>query len=90
MCIILREEIINLLHEEYVDSVDTEKLTEKAIKNILEELDPHTNYIPNRDQKIAHANLEPDFEGVGIEFNVIHDTLYVISPIEGGGSGSGI
>ncbi len=80
------EQVLNLLHEDYVDSVDTQKLTEKAIKSALEELDPHTNFIPAQDQEMAHAHLEGDFEGVGIEFNVIHDTLYVISPIEGGPS----
>jgi len=52
----------------------------------LEKLDPHTAYIPASDRQIADSQLESNFEGIGIEFNIIKDTIYVVSPISGGPS----
>lgn len=70
----------------YVDSVDAEKLTETAIKSVLKELDPHSVYISAKDLKRANEPLEGNFEGVGIQFNILHDTITVVSPISGGPS----
>ncbi len=53
---------------------------------MLEKLDPHTSYIPARDQKLVQSQLEGSFEGIGVEFNIIRDTLYVINPIDNGPS----
>lgn len=70
----------------YVDSVDAEKITETAIKSVLKELDPHSVYISAKDLKRANEPLEGNFEGVGIQFNILHDTITVVSPIAGGPS----
>jgi carboxyl-terminal processing protease len=70
----------------YVDSVDSKKLVEDAIVNILKDLDPHSVYIPADEVKEMNQPLEGNFEGIGIQFNVLNDTLYVISPISGGPS----
>jgi len=70
----------------YVDSVDASQLVEDAIVNMLKELDPHSTYIPADKVKEMNQPLEGNFEGIGIQFNVLKDTIYVISPISGGPS----
>lgn len=70
----------------YVDSVDSEKLVEKAITNVLEDLDPHSVYISAKDLERANEALEGNFEGVGIQFNIVKDTIIVVSAIPGGPS----
>lgn len=80
------EEVMNLVESHYVDSVNTKKLTKVAIQNMLEEMDPHSVYIPAKRRERMNSELEGNFEGIGIQFNIIHDTIAVISPIEGGPS----
>ena len=70
----------------YVDSVDSEKLTEDAIKAVLKDLDPHSVYISAKDLKKMNEPLEGNFEGIGVQFNILHDTITVVSPISGGPS----
>ncbi len=70
----------------YVDSVDSKQIVEDAIIDILKELDPHSVYIPADEVKEMNEPLEGNFEGIGIQFNILNDTLYVISPISGGPS----
>jgi carboxyl-terminal processing protease len=79
-------EILNLIDKDYVDTVNTDDLTDIAIDKMLEHLDPHSVYIKPKDLTMAQAQLEGDFEGIGIEFQIIKDTLYVVSPISGGPS----
>ncbi len=70
----------------YLDSVSNEKLMDNAVKNLLGELDPHSTYISAKDVKAMNEPLEGNFEGVGIEFAIVKDTLTVASPILGGPS----
>ncbi|MFA5850660.1 MAG: S41 family peptidase [Bacteroidales bacterium] len=70
----------------YLDSVSNEKLMDNAVKNLLGELDPHSTYISAKDVKAMNEPLEGNFEGVGIEFAIVKDTLTVSSPILGGPS----
>jgi carboxyl-terminal processing protease len=79
-------DIISYINSEYVDTVNTDQLTEEAINKMLEKLDPHSVYIPPKDMDMAKAQLEGDFEGIGIEFTILKDTLYVVTPISGGPS----
>lgn len=79
-------EIVNLVNNRYVDEVDAEELIEVAIEEMLKELDPHTNYITGEELAISRSNLQGGFEGIGIEFGIIKDTLRVILPIKGGPS----
>lgn len=74
------------LDRSYVDSVSTDDLVEKAIVKILAELDPHSVYIPAEDVEKANEGLEGNFEGIGIQFNILRDTITVVSPISGGPS----
>jgi len=80
------KEILSYIDRDYVDSVNTDELTEHAIKEMLEKLDPHTVYIAAADVAAAKSSLEGGFDGIGIEFGVFRDTLYVVAPISGGPS----
>jgi carboxyl-terminal processing protease len=70
----------------YVDSINAPKLVETAIKSILKELDPHSTYIPAEELRRMNEPLEGKFEGIGIQFNILRDTIVVVSPIAGGPS----
>ncbi len=79
-------EVLNYIQKDYVDTVNTDQLVEYSISKMLEKLDPHTTYIPYKEIAVAHSQLEANFEGVGIEFYIIKDTIYVLAPIAGGPS----
>ena len=70
----------------YVDSVNEDKLVEEAIKGMLESLDPHSSYTDAKETKELEEPLQGEFSGVGIQFNMNKDTLYVIQTIPGGPS----
>ena len=77
----------NLLHiidDQYVDTVNINDLVEKAMPQILGELDPHSVYISAKDVQTANDDLRGSFSGVGIEFNIRHDTLHVQQVISNG------
>ncbi|MEM6967423.1 MAG: S41 family peptidase [Bacteroidota bacterium] len=78
------EELIRFIEARYVDEVDSEELIEKAISKILEELDPHSNYIPAEQLARVNDELEGNFDGVGIEFIILDDTIVVVAPLSGG------
>lgn len=70
----------------YVDSTDSEMLTEKAIKEVLKNLDPHSSYFSAEEVKEMNEGLEGNFKGIGIQFNVLYDSIIVIAPVSGGPS----
>ena len=77
----------NLLHiidDQYVDSVNIDSLVEKAIPQILAELDPHSVYISAKDVQLATDDLKGSFSGVGIEFIIRDDTIRVQNVIKDG------
>lgn len=78
--------ILNIIESNYVDTVNRNELVETAIPAILKKLDPHTVYIPAKDLKRANEPLQGNFEGIGISFNMLTDTILVISTIPGGPS----
>ena len=77
---------LELIKYAYVDSVDSKKLTEEAIKAMVKELDPHSVYIPLEEMREMNEPLVGKFEGVGIQFNIHEDTIMVTQPIPGGPS----
>jgi len=79
-------EVMTYLDQSYVDDVNSEELVDTAIENMLDELDPHTIYISKDDVELASGDLKGAFEGIGIEFNIIKDTIIVIAPLSGGPS----
>jgi carboxyl-terminal processing protease len=70
----------------YVDSADMNMLTEKAIIEILKNLDPHSTYISAKDVKEMNEPLNGNFEGIGVQFNLLRDSIIIIEPIAGGPS----
>lgn len=79
-------EILTYIERDYVDEVDTEKLIEGAINKMLSDLDPHSVYIPASEAQLAKSQLDGEFDGIGVEFNIVKDTIYVVAPISGGPS----
>jgi len=79
-------DVLSYTQRYYVEEVDTPKLVEAAIKGITEELDPHSFYISAEDFIAIEESFRGDFEGIGIEFQIVNDTLTVVSPITGGPS----
>lgn len=80
------DEVIRYLNDFYFEPVDNNKLIDDAISGMLQKLDPHTFYIPSAELKSINEQMQGSFEGIGVEFNIIDDTLYVVSPISGGPS----
>ena len=70
----------------YVDSVDEQKLVEDGIRGMLEKLDPHSSYLTAKEVKAANEPLQGNFEGIGVQFNMVEDTLLVIQPVTNGPS----
>ena len=70
----------------YVDSVDEKKLVEDAIRGMLDKLDPHSSYLTPKEVKSLNEPLNGNFEGIGVQFNMIEDTLLVIQPVTNGPS----
>ena len=77
---------LSLIDAFYVDSVKLSQLAEDMIISTLKKLDPHSTYISAKDVKEMNEPLQGNFEGIGIQFNVLHDTLIVVEPISGGPS----
>ena len=75
------EEILRYVDAKYVDGVSDKILVDKAINNLLQELDPHSVYIPADAIKDVSEDLEGEFEGVGIETIIIDDTINIITPL---------
>jgi len=78
--------IMNLIEGNYVDTVDTKKLVEAAIPEILKQLDPHTVYIPAKDMQGVSEEMSGNFSGIGVQFSIQNDTIMVIDVISGGPS----
>ncbi len=79
-------EVMTYIDKAYVDPVDSEELVETAITKMLEKLDPHTVYIPKKEAELSNQELQGEFDGIGIEFNIFRDTIYVVAPLSGGPS----
>lgn len=78
------EELLRLIESKYVDDTNRDELVETAITKILKELDPHSSYIPAARLQSVNEELDGKFEGVGIQFTVLNDTIFVVTPISGG------
>lgn len=79
---------MKLLDKYYIDEIDQDSLVEEAIKSMLKDLDPHSNYLDHDALKKTNEDLGGKFEGVGIQFNILNDTIYVVNTISGGPSES--
>lgn len=79
-------EVMNLVRTYYTDTVNEEKLIEDAIAKTLEDLDPHSSYVRAKDVKRSEESLVGNFEGIGITFQILQDTVMVLEVIPGGPS----
>jgi len=80
------KEVLVYAEKFYVDDVDTPKLVESAINGLLSNLDPHSVYIPAKQLPRVNEDFHGSFEGIGVEYDVVNDTLIVILPVAGGPS----
>lgn len=80
------DELLRYIDAKYVDDADQERLHEAAIHAVLDELDPHSSYIPADELQALTEQMEGNFEGIGIEFLVVEDTITVVSALSGGPS----
>jgi len=78
--------VLEWIDRYYVDSVNQKELVEDAIVEMLKELDPHSSYLTKKEAAETNEPLQGNFEGIGISFNILYDTIFVISPISGGPS----
>ena len=74
--------LLHIIDDQYVDNVNIDSLVDKAIPQILSDLDPHSVYITAKDMQAANDELKGSFSGVGIEFNIREDTLHVQNVIK--------
>ena len=72
------QEILELVKQKYVDTVNTDSLGQFAIQDMLNQLDPHSIYIPPVELQMVNEEMAGNFQGVGIEFMMLNDTLHVL------------
>ncbi len=80
------QQVLQLIQEDYVDPVSLDSLVEMAVPALLENLDPHSSYIPASDLENAEIELEGTFSGIGVQFEVHSDTILIVEILTGGPS----
>ena len=80
------QEVLDIITDKYVDTVHSDSLSEEAIQGILAHLDPHSYYIPAVDQVEMNEDLQGNFQGIGVEFQILSDTVNVTNVLQGGPS----
>ncbi len=80
------ETVLQAIKDNYVDTVNLDRLTDASLEALLAHLDPHSIYIPASDFSKAEEEIEGNFEGIGVQFRMIDDTVVVIMPVAGGPS----
>ncbi|MBN8702053.1 MAG: S41 family peptidase [Bacteroidetes bacterium] len=79
-------QILDYIQTQYVDTINRKQLVDNTLQEVMQQLDPHSAYITAEESKAANEPLQGNFDGIGIEFNIVNDTIRVISPIVGGPS----
>jgi len=79
-------DLLYIIDDQYVDTINIQEIVEDAIPGILKELDPHSSYITAKDAKTANDDLNGSFSGVGIQFTIQNDTVYITNIIKDGPS----
>lgn len=80
------DELMELVHRNYVDSISMDEIIETAMPKILADLDPHSTYIPAKDLEAMNSDLKSSFSGIGVRFVIEQDTLHITDVIRGGPS----
>ncbi len=79
-------DVVSLTERYYVEEVNSEELIEDAVKGMLKSLDPHSVYIPAKQMQRVQEEFRGSFEGIGIQFEILRDTISVVAPVSGGPS----
>ncbi len=79
-------DVVSLTERYYVEEVNSEELIESAVRGMLNSLDPHSVYIPAKQMQRVQEEFRGSFEGIGIQFEILRDTIHVIAPVSGGPS----
>jgi carboxyl-terminal processing protease len=80
------EELVRYIDAKYVEDVESDELVASAIEELLAQLDPHSSYITKEELREVNEQLQGNFDGIGIEFMLLDDTIVVVSPLSGGPS----
>ncbi len=80
------DKVLDFIEQNYVDTIDRTNLEDKTLSSMLHSLDPHSDYIQASDLQQVNEPLQGNFEGIGVEFNILNDTITVVTPISGGPS----
>ena len=80
------DNVLDFIEDNYVDTINRKKLEENTLTAMLHQLDPHSEYIPAAELEQVNEPLQGNFHGIGIEFNIVNDTICVVHPIQGGPS----
>ena len=79
-------QVLNYIEQEYVDTINKNRLTDEAISSLLQNLDPHSAYIPASEVQAMNEPMQGNFDGIGVEFNILDDTIIVVAALSGGPS----
>jgi carboxyl-terminal processing protease len=80
------EKVLEYIEQHYVDKISSDSLADLTLSTLLSNLDPHSEYIPASELQAVNEPLEGNFDGIGVEFNILRDTITVVNPISGGPS----
>ncbi|MEL7343003.1 MAG: PDZ domain-containing protein, partial [Bacteroidota bacterium] len=80
------ERALRFIESNYVEELDETKIVDDAIEGVLKGMDPHSFYIPASEMKQMREQMSGSFDGIGVQFNILEDTIYVEAPISGGPS----
>ena len=78
------DNLLNLIRNAYVDSLDMDSIEDKVMTDLVKELDPHSAYIPKKDLDLVNSELAGSFSGIGVQFTIQNDTVHVVAVISGG------
>ena len=73
------DEVLELIKDKYVEDIGLDSIEEVAVNEAVLQLDPHSNYIPAKELQAVNEPLEGNFEGIGVEFYLLKDTIYIVS-----------
>ena len=80
------DRLLQLMDRAYVDSLNVDSITEEAMEELVQKLDPHSAYIPKKDLEIVNSELAGSFSGIGVQFTIQQDTVRIVAVIAGGPS----
>ena len=80
------DQLLYLMHNQYVDSLNMDSITDEVMTDLVKRLDPHSAYIPKKDLELVNSELSGSFSGIGVQFTIQNDTIHIVAVISGGPS----